>query len=305
MIHIALTVDHKFVRFCAVTMASILKNNQAQGITFHIIGDLSLSSTDKDSLSRLVCDFGAKILFYRVKDEQIGGYALKWESKRLSKVVFYRCILPSVLPSSLSSVLYLDCDVLVLGELEDLWNTDLHGYALAAVPDAAVVNPERCARLHYDASNNYFNGGVLLLNLDYWRKHNVEEQCKAYYRKHPQEIIYNDQDLLNGLLFDKKKLVGLKWNLQENAFRRRTAHLYPKQLISDCVILHYSSRKPWQYHCMHPLRHLFFEYQDLTEWKGCGPCVSWRKRLHRFVHLLPYKLKLKENKYIDYKQMMI
>lgn len=305
MIHIALTIDYKFVRFCAVTMVSILKNNRTQGITFHIIGDLSLSSGDKESLSRLACDFGAETVFYQVKDEQIGSYVLKWESKRLSKVVFYRCILPSVLPSSLSRVLYLDCDVLVLGELEDLWNTDLHGYALAAIPDAVVVNPKHCVRLHYDVSYNYFNGGVLLLNLDYWRAYNVEEQCKAYYREHVREIVYNDQDLLNGLLFDKKRLVGLKWNLQESAFRKKTAHLYPKQLISDCVILHYSSRKPWQYHCMHPLRHLFFEYQELTEWKGCSPSVSWRKRLHRFFHLLPYNLKLKENKYIDYKQMMI
>ena len=303
MIHIALTIDHKFVRFCAVTMVSILKNNPVQDITFHILDDCSLSAKDMDSLSHIADEFKAGIVFHHVRDEQIGSYTLKWESQRLSKVVFYRCILPSVLPTSLSRVLYMDCDVLVLGNLDELWNTDLQDYALAAVPDAAVVNPRHCARLHYDVSYNYINGGVLLLNLDYWREHHTEEQCKVYYREHIHDIVYNDQDLLNGLLFDKKKLVDMKWNLQESAFRKKTAHLYPRQLMDNCVILHYSSRKPWQYHCMHPLRNLFFEYQELTEWKGCSPQQSWWNRLHRFIHLLPYKLKLKEDKYMDYGQV--
>ena len=64
-------------------------------------------------------------------------------------------------------------------------------------------------------------------------------------------------------------------------------------------ILHYSSRKPWQYHCMHPLRHLFFKYQDLTPWKGENVLNSRGARFHRFVHFLPYTLKLKRGKYVD------
>lgn len=304
MIHIALTIDHKFTRFCAVTMVSIMKNNMKQKIQFHIITDDSLSATDKDILLRTAHGFHADITFYKVMDEQIDGFTLKWESKRLSKVVFYRCILPSILPSSLSRVLYLDCDILVLGNLNELWNTDLDGYALAAVPDSIIVNPKHCTRLHYDISYNYFNGGVLLFNLDYWRKEFIEKKCKEYYRENAQQIIYNDQDLLNGLLHDKKKLVDMKWNVQEGAFRKKTAHLYPKQLISEPIILHYSSRKPWQYHCMHPLRSLFFEYQNLTEWKGCNPLTSWTARLHRFIHLLPYTLGLKANKYIEFKKQL-
>lgn len=286
-------------------MVSILKNNMKQKIKFHIVEDGSLSMEDKESLSSIAYGYKADIDFYQVQDERIKDFVLKWESKRLSKVVFYRCILSSVLPPSLSRVLYLDCDMLVLGELDGLWNVDLEGFALAAVPDSVIVNPEHCARLHYDVSYNYFNGGVLLLNLVYWRANNIEERCRKYYQEHFRQIIYNDQDLLNGLLFDKKKLVGMRWNLQEGAFRKKTSHLYPKQNITMPLILHYSARKPWQYHCMHPLRYLFFEYQDLTEWKGCSPHKSWLKRLHRFVHLLPYTLGLKDDKYIDLNKIMI
>ena len=65
------------------------------------------------------------------------------------------------------------------------------------------------------------------------------------------------------------------------------------------AILHYSSRKPWQYHCMHPLRHLYFEYQDLTPWKGENVLNNWKPRLHRFIHFLPYTLGLKRSKYLN------
>ena len=303
MIHIALTIDCRFVRFCAVTMASVMKNNAGREITFHIVEDGSLQAEDKAVLQQMTTGSCCKTEFYSISDEEIKDFVLTWESHRLSKVVFYRCLLASVLPASLSRVLYMDCDILVLGPLDDLWNTDLDGYALAAVPDDVIVNKERCERLHYDASYNYFNGGVLLLNLDFWRQNDVEEKCREYYKTYPQRIVYNDQDLLNGLLHRETKLLGMTWNLQEGAYRHKTIRFYTKDLLLHPMILHYSARKPWQYHCMHPLRHLFFDYQDLTRWKGCNPLNSRFNRLHRFFHLLPYTLRLKKNKYVNPNKM--
>lgn len=98
--------------------------------------------------------------------------------------------------------------------------------------------------------------------MEYWREHNIEQQCKTYYKDNPERVLYNDQDLLNGLLHEHKVLVDMKWNVQEGAYRvpkGKTADWCPPYIdtILHPAILHYSSRKPWQYHCMHPLRHLF------------------------------------------------
>ena len=82
-------------------------------------------------------------------------------------VVFYRCLLASLLPDSVKKVLYLDSDILVLKPLGDFWNTNLEGKALAGVPDDFTVNPVHCNRLGYDLSYNYFNGDVLIIELDY------------------------------------------------------------------------------------------------------------------------------------------
>lgn len=104
-------------------------------------------------------------------------------------VVFYRCVLASILPSTISRVIYLDSDTLVLGSLKELWDTNLNQLALAGVQDTVSPNPSYFERLQYAPSYNYINGGVLLLNLAYWRKHNIEQQCIKYYQQYPDRII--------------------------------------------------------------------------------------------------------------------
>ena len=136
-----------------------------------------------------------------------------------------------------------------------------------------------------------------MLNLEYWRAHGVERLCAEHYRMYPDRIVYNDQDLLNSLLHERKRLLDMKWNVQEGAYRRpkgKSAGWVPPHIetITRPAILHYSGRKPWQYHCMHPLRRLYFEYESLlpgVEKKNDG----WAVRLHRFVHFLPYALGIK------------
>lgn len=302
MKHIALTIDKNFVRFCGVTMVSVLHNDIPTDICFHIVSN-GLPHADEDCLRRLAEDYNAKVCFYTASPEDINGYELRWEGQRLSKVVFYRCLLASLLPDSVEKVLYMDCDMLVLQPLQELWNTPLEGLALAAVPDSIEPNPAHTKRLQYDAADGYFNGGLLLLNLRYWRENHIGEKCRDYYRTYPDRILMNDQDLLNGLLHDKKTFLDMKYNVQEGAYRLpkgKPARWKPPYIgmLLNPAVLHYSSRKPWQYHCMHPLRHLFFQYQDMTPWAGQHPLDTFGARLHRCIHMMPYTIRLKPSKYI-------
>lgn len=302
MKHIALTIDKNFVRFCCVTMASAMHNDIPDDICFHIVTG-GLAPADKDVLRRQAEGGGAKVCFYTVAPEDLRDYEVRWEGQRLPKVVFFRLLLASLLPADVEKVIYMDCDMLVLQPLGSLWSTPLEGLALAAVPDAIEPNPEHPRRLQYDEKYGYFNGGLLLLNLRYWRENDIEEKCREYYNKYPERILMNDQDLLNGLLHDRKTFVDIRYNVQEGAYRLpkdKPADWQPPymDLLLRPVILHYSSRKPWQFHCMHPLRHLFFQYQDMTPWKGQHPLSTFGARLHRTLHMLPYTLRLKRSKYI-------
>lgn len=301
----AFTVDRKFLPCCAVTMLSVLENNDPAVLAFHVVGD-GLEEGDKRRLRQLAESRGGRVYFYSVPEECVRGYEVKWKRKRLSKIVFYRCLFAPLLPETVSKVLYLDCDLLVLAPLDGLWATDLDGKALAAVPDAYTVNAEHCRRLGYDAVDNYFNGGVLLLNLDYWRRHGLEQQCRDYYLAHADRMLYNDQDLLNGMFHGRTVLLDMKWNVQESAYRLSRKGLADRQplymeTLRHPSILHYSGRKPWQYHCMHPLKDRWLEYACRVP--GMEPGTErWQTRLRRFVHFLPYTLGLKADKYMDLKK---
>lgn len=306
MIHIALTIDRKFVDNCAVTMVSILHNNRPEDIVFHILSQ-GLVKENTDFLKQVAGNYGAAVHFYDIPDEKIQGYEIRWEGKRLSKVVFFRCILASVLSKDISRVLYLDCDVLVLGSLQEFWDVDLEGKALAGIQDTVRPHPTYFVRLRYDESFSYFNGGVLLLNLDYWRQHDIERKSLEYYIKYPDRVLLNDQDVLNAVLYDQKLLVDIKWNVQDDFYRRKRFKSsdwrdeYTEAILHP-VILHFSGRKPWAYHAMHPLRHLYFKYRDMTPLSDTQQFSRWDE-VHRFIHLLPYTLRLKKQKYVDLKEV--
>lgn len=307
MIHIALTIDSKFTHYCAVTIASILKNNFPKDITLHIVAQ-SLPNKDCLYLKQIAEKSGASIFFYDIPSEKTKDYKVTWGKNRLSVVVFYRCLLASTLPASISRVLYLDCDTLVLGNLKELWNTNMDEVAVAGVQDLVTPNPGYFKRLQYDPSFNYINGGVLLLNLDYWRKHNIESECLKYYLQYPDRVVLNDQDILNGLLYDRKKVIDMKWNVQDDFYRVKSyavlaGNLSYKKAILHPAILHYSGRKAWTYHAMHPLRSLFFYYQSMVTCEQPTRLQEMGTQIHRFIHLLPYYLGWKQWKYIRIENM--
>ena len=212
---IVFTIDEKFTRFCAVAIASLLKHNKTEEICFHIVTD-NLTEKSKTILSELAKQSGACTYFYHVPKEKTEGYQVKAMSHRISLATFYRCMLPSLLPSQLSKAIYLDSDILVLDSIKEIWNTDLNNIAIAGIEEARSKEDKHCDRLGYAPSYRYINAGVLLINLDYWRKYNIEEKCRQYYAKNIDRMLYNDQDLLNALLYDKKAVIPTRYNVQVN-----------------------------------------------------------------------------------------
>ena len=114
----------------------------------------------------------------------------------------------------------------------------------------------------------------LLINLAVWRSSHIGQVSMEYAIKHADSLIFNDQDILNALLHDKKLLIPFRWNVQDG-FLRRKRRIRPQAipaLLEDLkhpVIIHYTGhRKPWLYLCQSPYQGLYFKYQDMTDWKG-------------------------------------
>ena len=300
---IVFTIDEKFTRFCAVAIASLLKHNKTEEICFHIVTD-NLTEKSKTILSELAKQSGACTYFYHVPKEKTEGYQVKAMSHRISLATFYRCMLPSLLPSQLSKAIYLDSDILVLDSIKEIWNTDLNNIAIAGIEEARSKEDKHCDRLGYAPSYRYINAGVLLINLDYWREHKVDKQCVEYFQTYPERILFNDQDLLNVVLHKDKVFVPLKWNMQDGFYRygidKKVAdwNNFREELLHP-VILHYTNKKPWNYDSMHPLRSEYYKYLDMTPWQGQRPLSSLKKRVQWCMKRLPYVFRFRKPKYMD------
>jgi len=291
------------VRYCAVTLVSLFINNANEEITVHIVGR-GLTDRDRTALTQVAMPYKVTLRYYEPDAHLLDGFTIRATHKRITEATYYRCFLSQLLPADIDRLLYLDCDLLVLGSVKDFYDTPLEGNLIVAVVDVGASDLSRYERLGYPVASSYFNAGVLLIDLQAWRHIDIATTCADYYHSHYDAIIYNDQDILNGVLHDRKLLVGLKWNVQEGFFRRcndipREWESQRSEALRHPVILHFTNRKPWSYDSQHPLRHLYYYYLDRTPWCGRRPWHNPLNVAKRFFRLLPFRLHLREKRYID------
>ncbi len=303
MIHVAFNIDSNYVKHCAVTMVSMLENNSEETFTFHIITDY-LSAEQKQTLEDLCTKYGSHTAFYPPNQKMLEGFSIRKFSKRISMATYYRCLLSEILPAHIDRVLYLDCDIVICGDIRPFWNMPLNEIGAIGVEDIGCREPKRYSILQYPMEDSYFNAGVLMVNLAYWREHNVPQACIEYFHVYPERILYNDQDLLNSILHKDKVLIDLVWNVQDGFYRnpsKLTQEWKQKYttVLKNPIILHYTNRKPWDYDSQHPLRELYFKYLDHTPWKGWRPGNSVTNRVKRFFRLLPFYTGLRRAKYVN------
>jgi lipopolysaccharide biosynthesis glycosyltransferase len=161
-----------------------------------------------------------------------------------TKGALYRLLLPEVVPH-LDKVIYLDCDVIVDVDIQALWAVDLQGQPLAAALDAGIK------------SESYFNSGVLVLSLDFFRtQYSLVELVTEFLSLHPKTL-YPDQDFLNWLV----KGAFVRLNSQFNSMVGEA-----EQFLQENRILHFAGRlKPWE-HYRGSAGYKYWKYLKLTPW---------------------------------------
>ncbi len=302
-IHIACNIDENYVKYCIVMITSLLENNRESEICIHIIAE----KLEKESIalinSIVVEKYHQNISFHFISPDMLRECSING-SNHISMATYYRVFLETVLPTSIKKLIYLDCDLIVNGSILELWETNIENYAVAAVEDMWSGKKENYIRLNYNEEYSYFNAGVLLINLDYWRKIRFQEMALEFIKKYKEKLIFNDQDVLNGIFHDKKIMVPFKWNMQDGFYRRkkRIKAESLKRLNENIklgIIIHYTgSKKPWQYNSSHPLKSLYFKYIDFTKWKGERPYTPLEYKFKIIADKILYLLHLKKTKYI-------
>ncbi len=307
VIHVACNIDSNYVKYCAVMLTSLLENNRDSWFLIHIISS-GLEERDMAVIRSVVIDKYGQQLSFHVAPETLLESCKVDEAGYISLATYYRVFLGSILPEDVKKVIYLDCDLVVNGSITEFWNTDISEVSLGCVEDMWSGRPESYARLHYDSRFSYFNAGVLLVNLERLRSIGFEQLAVEYLKKHVDELVLYDQDLLNALLHDDKKFVAHRWNVQDGFLRRRRAGRMPSESVARLekeflhpIIIHYTgSKKPWHYKSQHPWKNLYFRYLDMTQWSGERPVMPLGYKMKLAIDRALCACGLKKQKYLKF-----
>lgn len=295
--NIVFCTDKRYIIPCGVMMTSLCENNKEDFIKFFCIVDGNVDETDKMKLKKISQKYGHTIEFLTFNSPALESLPIK-DNVRYTKSVYYRLFFSEIFPKDMNKILFLDGDIIINHSLHELWDTDIEKYALGAIPDMTDGNMEYYNRLKYSSHEGYFNGGVLLINLDYWRKNNVQNRFLDFCKNYPERIVWNDQDVMNYVLRNEKLNLHLKYNVQHGFFWKNNMNFewnrFGNQFfdaIKKPVIIHYNCTKPWIKECDHPYKNAFTEYLNLTEWKNTK--IDYRANKTKIIDIIKeYAIKI-------------
>lgn len=294
--NIVLASDDNFVQHCAVTMLSVLRNNR--NVQFYLLTE-GLSSENATYLSELVSSYEGKLEIINVPSSVVQEFPMpKMASEHISIATYYRLLIPSLLSKQINKVLYLDCDMVILGSLEALWETNISEFALGVVYQSLGWSDynQSWERLSIPREEGYFNAGMLLMNLDYLREIGFVDTAIRFINERYSRILSHDQDVLNALLYDKVIPLSPKWNYLSIFLNKNILEAsFPAKFLSylneisapdfSPIIVHFVSKpKPWDYGCENPYRKYYYEFLQLTKWKGFKPPFRLKLYIRNVVY---------------------
>lgn len=237
-----LCFNEGYVPYACVTIKSIMDNANADDeIVIHVVSDY-LSNDSLEFLKQW------NVVFHIINDDSIFDGI---DSSVWSVYTLYRLFLPKYLETDIHKVLYLDCDVIVNDNLNELFEMDMRDRAIAGCIDPQTYSEEVFARLNYGVEKKYICAGVLLMNLDYWRENDLTDKVVEYMKSNPDKIAFLEQDALNFLCSENKIILPAEYGVQCSFLRDNrflVEHIDSiESIVDNPKIVHYAGYAPWVY----------------------------------------------------------
>ncbi len=267
-IPIVLAANNNYVPHLSVTMLSAAASaSRREDLLFYLL-DAGISQENRKRLERLAAANGITLSIIEPGNIDLGSVDLK----RYGVAATYRILIAEILPEEISRIIYLDCDIVVLDDLSTLFAIPLEGYPIAAVENLGI---QPTARIGLE-KGQYFNSGVLVMDLDEWRSRQLGRRVLSYMRNCADSLIFPDQDGLNATLKGAWCRLPLRWNQQPATYSIQSK-LSPddpraaeyREAVAHPAVVHFLGRnKPWDYMTFHPLKEFYWHFLRETPWRG-------------------------------------
>lgn len=267
MMNILVTLNENYVEPLKVMLWSLFFNNPKESFSVYLIHS-SISAVRIAELEDFVFKNMQKLYIIPVQDEWFADAPVVMH---YSKEMYYRLLACKLLPAELEKVLYLDPDILVINPIKELYDTDITGHLYAAAYHELIpVKEINMVRLNTYEMEEYFNTGVLLMNLVLQRQIINERDIFAYINKNKTRLLLPDQDIFNALYSKQtKKLNELQYNYDTRYYRYHkilsNQEVDMDYVMYHTVILHFcGKKKPWQKNYNGKFHPLYKHYERLA-----------------------------------------
>ena len=274
----------RYSKFTGTTMCSLFENHFSAptlpSVTVHILHDNTLTDNNRDKFIYLAGRYGQLVKFYNVdklcadRIAEIKELFPTAAKTRYSIGMFYRFFIPQVLSSDIERAIYLDSDTIVNLDINELWRVNLENKPLGAIDELHITSaPLQSAEDKYLVKNklvayeDYFNSGVLLLNLNYWRNNKdfIMEGFR-FVAAHP-EMTYIDQDILNYLFAKNHVKLSEKFDTFIDKARKN---------LQICPAIYHYFGDTLQINLDEPFNRLWLDYFTKTPWFDIGTIDNFK-----------------------------
>ena len=239
-IPIFFSTDDNYIMFLDVAIASLIANASKKYQYRIIVLNTGLSEDNIDKVKKNERD-GFVIDFVDISEKLENIRARFKNVYHFSIVTYYRLFIASLFPQY-DKIVYLDCDLVVLGDISELYNRSLNGNIVGAAPEMFVRSTkefrEYAEKALGVAPDDYVNAGVLVIDLAEYRKNGIERRFVKLISEYDFDLLDPDQAYLNYLCKGKIEFLPNGWNKEP----------MPIACEGKKNIVHYALyKKPWQY----------------------------------------------------------
>lgn len=236
-IHIVIASDANYFIGLRVAIKSAIFFNKKDPFVFHILD----GGIDKNHLEKFI----EEVQLEQLVDIEVNTYDVdvtqfaSFTDLVGSKMQYARLLIPSLIKEP--KVIYIDCDVLVLKNIRELWEHKMIDELAVVVKDRKLSFLKEDWQMDYEAPDApYFNSGVMLINVEGWRQKDIQRETLSLLNNKPEKFLFWDQSALNVTLCDQLIYTDRRFNFSADTFDLAD--------VRAPVILHYLTRysNPWE-----------------------------------------------------------
>jgi lipopolysaccharide biosynthesis glycosyltransferase len=315
-INIAYSSSDAYAKCTGISMLSLFVNNKdVKDLTVYLFST-DISDKNKALIESMAKEFERKIIFIEISN-QINEIANKYNLKSMrGGYNTYVRLFASEWLNDVERLLFIDSDTLVVHQIKELFDTPMDDNLIAAVPEVGVYGKHNYGDdpQIIDNISKYINAGVMLINLQQWKKEGISSYIAEEIKKYNNDWQCSEQSIFNYTLNNRCKYIHLKYNfygmfhfesyeeIKKNYnIEKIISHVECSEASKDPVIIHFIGlpySRPWYKKNISPFRKLYMQYYNQSPWANeklvkipRNPQLSYRIYDHVLYLTRKYKLK--------------